>query len=114
MKNWISFLLVMLTLAVFPETGSAQMQKLTNKQKKELLKMAITDKVEKKQIRIDISRIIPMGGTPKNTSDQYSLDLIDGKFGCYLPFFGSSSSAPIRSEERRVGKECRSRWSPYH
>src|SRR6266850_1755700 len=25
---------------------------------------------------------------------------------------GGSSSA--RSEERRVGKECRSRWSPYH
>ena len=23
-------------------------------------------------------------------------------------------SALIRSEERRVGKECRSRWSPYH
>ena len=23
-------------------------------------------------------------------------------------------SGPIRSEERRVGKECRSRWSPYH
>src|SRR5438270_12700359 len=22
--------------------------------------------------------------------------------------------ASIRSEERRVGKECRSRWSPYH
>ena len=22
--------------------------------------------------------------------------------------------APSRSEERRVGKECRSRWSPYH
>ena len=20
----------------------------------------------------------------------------------------------VRSEERRVGKECRSRWSPYH
>ena len=20
----------------------------------------------------------------------------------------------LRSEERRVGKECRSRWSPYH
>ena len=32
--------------------------------------------------------------------------LIDGK-----------SDKPIdnaRSEERRVGKECRSRWSPYH
>ena len=23
-------------------------------------------------------------------------------------------SALVRSEERRVGKECRSRWSPYH
>ena len=23
-------------------------------------------------------------------------------------------TAPNRSEERRVGKECRSRWSPYH
>src|SRR3989475_9395742 len=23
-------------------------------------------------------------------------------------------TAPLRSEERRVGKECRSRWSPYH
>ena len=25
-----------------------------------------------------------------------------------------NSSPPTRSEERRVGKECRSRWSPYH
>src|SRR5258708_39429236 len=26
----------------------------------------------------------------------------------------SSKSVRMRSEERRVGKECRSRWSPYH
>src|SRR3989449_2144333 len=26
----------------------------------------------------------------------------------------SASGADVRSEERRVGKECRSRWSPYH
>src|SRR5258707_9116813 len=25
-----------------------------------------------------------------------------------------ASPQPLRSEERRVGKECRSRWSPYH
>src|SRR3712207_9434628 len=25
-----------------------------------------------------------------------------------------ASSGELRSEERRVGKECRSRWSPYH
>ena len=24
------------------------------------------------------------------------------------------TGAAVRSEERRVGKECRSRWSPYH
>ena len=43
---------------------------------------------------------------------------ISDEFGC-----ASSGSATIgadlsvvldRSEERRVGKECRSRWSPYH
>ena len=28
---------------------------------------------------------------------------LNGKSDCYT-----------RSEERRVGKECRSRWSPYH
>src|SRR2546425_11996137 len=28
-----------------------------------------------------------------------------------LPF---DVTAAARSEERRVGKECRSRWSPYH
>ena len=25
-----------------------------------------------------------------------------------------ADAVPKRSEERRVGKECRSRWSPYH
>ena len=27
---------------------------------------------------------------------------------------GKDIEHSIRSEERRVGKECRSRWSPYH
>jgi len=32
-----------------------------------------------------------------------------------LEYFRSAGEAPDRrSEERRVGKECRSRWSPYH
>ena len=26
----------------------------------------------------------------------------------------SEEMLDLRSEERRVGKECRSRWSPYH
>ena len=28
--------------------------------------------------------------------------------------FNNLCQAHLRSEERRVGKECRSRWSPYH
>src|SRR5471030_1819600 len=28
--------------------------------------------------------------------------------------YARSTGKPGRSEERRVGKECRSRWSPYH
>ena len=33
---------------------------------------------------------------------------------CYRNDFGVREVIPDRSEERRVGKECRSRWSPYH
>ena len=29
-------------------------------------------------------------------------------------FWISHLTIDVRSEERRVGKECRSRWSPYH
>ena len=32
--------------------------------------------------------------------------------GSILDLF--ADDAQVRSEERRVGKECRSRWSPYH
>src|SRR3712207_9529873 len=31
-----------------------------------------------------------------------------------LTLLAVSGCTYIRSEERRVGKECRSRWSPYH
>ena len=34
--------------------------------------------------------------------------------GAKKPLFNSEERMGFRSEERRVGKECRSRWSPYH
>ena len=36
--------------------------------------------------------------------------------GLALTFTGAVLTPTLngRSEERRVGKECRSRWSPYH
>src|SRR5256885_7736531 len=33
---------------------------------------------------------------------------------CQWGAIGRARAGQDRSEERRVGKECRSRWSPYH
>ena len=35
-------------------------------------------------------------------------------FLCLTHKLGQVGPEKHRSEERRVGKECRSRWSPYH
>src|SRR5438067_13772819 len=39
---------------------------------------------------------------------------MDGKEVLWLPGTDHAGIATQRSEERRVGKECRSRWSPYN
>ena len=39
---------------------------------------------------------------------------LGNKVTIYTNVEDSSHMALRRSEERRVGKECRSRWSPYH
>src|SRR2546422_3044815 len=39
---------------------------------------------------------------------------IERRIGQYCRFCQDPVSFDDRSEERRVGKECRSRWSPYH
>src|SRR2546429_1998100 len=53
--------------------------------------------------------------TPSSVSKYVRRSLTSSR----LPFLSSSAMVQIefirfRSEERRVGKECRSRWSPYH
>src|SRR3712207_6802730 len=37
-----------------------------------------------------------------------------GRWTVRRPLLAAAIGLAIRSEERRVGKECRSRWSPYH
>ena len=52
------------------------------------------------------------GYTPAEQDDAerfHAVGVIDPETG--LPV---AAKVPTRSEERRVGKECRSRWSPYH
>ena len=53
-------------------------------------------------------------GTLVETKDaQGNFDLTQVLGNKYLEDVDSEKCV-IRSEERRVGKECRSRWSPYH
>ena len=40
--------------------------------------------------------------------------LQEGKEGIEKTLIRNALTAYLRSEERRVGKECRSRWSPFH
>ena len=49
-------------------------------------------------------------GMPPGLSAGTGLDALTHNVEAYL----SLGYHPMRSEERRVGKECRSRWSPYH
>ena len=50
----------------------------------------------------NVSQIYSVGNEPVNALTNISFAIEKGEF------------IAVRSEERRVGKECRSRWSPYH
>ena len=50
----------------------------------------------------------------KSDEDDKIVCVTDDGNGCSYFGIGRSSNGTYRSEERRVGKECRSRWSPYH
>ena len=43
-----------------------------------------------------------------------TINVLEGKGQDYIKKVSDSVNEAVRSEERRVGKECRSRWSPYH
>ena len=53
---------------------------------------------------------------PKSVQDTIPIRRLwpDGLFQFGGKFSKTVRFSDIRSEERRVGKECRSRWSPYH
>ena len=51
--------------------------------------------------------------TTINTTKGELVNTINGLFAVQ-ELKGKKFSLVVRSEERRVGKECRSRWSPYH
>ena len=62
---------------------------------------------------LDVLTAAPDGGRSK----EHRVKFLLSKIAALRSGFGVDElnrAALIRSEERRVGKECRSRWSPYH
>ena len=89
---------------------------------------------------MELSKVVPWGRSSNEYREMFSLSEVDLKIkilGCgdgpacfnaemsksggnvisvdpIYQFNAEQIHSRIRSEERRVGKECRSRWSPYH
>src|SRR3712207_9395693 len=58
---------------------------------------------EAKSLLFDVNKVIELKGSDFNSGAHRLYTDIKVSWGKH-----------VRSEERRVGKECRSRWSPYH
>ena len=77
----------------------------------------LTNRLRNRQM---IKRPSPAGPSAEAAQDGVGVDgadpgLIDSGPSAYTNrCCGEDPRPAIRSEERRVGKECRSRWSPYH
>ena len=76
-----------------------------------------------------LTKLNQVAGAMTDNLDHYEMGLAAAKINSfiwdvYCDWFieiakprlnsGDAEQADTRSEERRVGKECRSRWSPYH
>ena len=68
---------------------------------------------QKNMSQLELSR--RTGIATSNISD-WKKKKTNPKADCLLSICDALDITPeqLRSEERRVGKECRSRWSPYH
>src|SRR5437899_2765721 len=53
-------------------------------------------------------------GATGNVYEELGVTTVINGQGTMTVLGGSLVRAEVRSEERRVGKECRSRWWPYH
>ena len=73
-----------------------------------LLSLAITPAMAQEKIKIGV--IVTTSGPAAALGQQVR----DGFALAVKDLGGKMAGRDVRSEERRVGKECRSRWSPYH
>ena len=77
--------------------------------------MAVTQEIfEKLEILTDAAKY-DVACTSSGSSRKGRQGMMGNTVGgiCHC-FAADGRCISLRSEERRVGKECRSRWSPYH
>ena len=70
-------------------------------------------------IRLEnVKKIYKTGEVITKAVDGIDFTVNKGEFALIIGASGAGKTTVLnilgRSEERRVGKECRSRWSPYH
>ena len=88
---------------------------LNDKLKEQLLTMTMRER-EAGMSSIEL-RFSNFGSFAGGVADNVFEDGAILKLGVGLQVYAGDVESPteiFRSEERRVGKECRSRWSPYH
>src|SRR5256885_16425701 len=74
---------------------------------------AVTVIAERPAVNFENERILFRGVEIRRMNDP-ALDFALVFRGVVPKFLNMAGLFLCRSEERRVGKECRSRWSPYH
>ena len=89
------------------------------KRLKMLIQDAETNLAAAKELLISIMGEDGQVVIPTNSREDVSGKVIEGVFDGQTMVGPDGKNYPVpanllRSEERRVGKECRSRWSPYH
>src|SRR2546422_11346552 len=92
---------------LYPEHG-----KLTSKDKDTMTPTTATDKTAIRPFRVNVpeTELTELRRRINATKWPERETVTDASQGVQL----ATIQALARSEERRVGKECRSRWSPYH
>ena len=89
--------------AFFDIDGTIYRNALLIEHFKKLIKYELFDDT---QYRLKVEEAYNLWDTRKGDYDDYLLDLTQ--------LYVVAIKGQLRSEERRVGKECRSRWSLYH
>ena len=107
-NSTIGLVLIGLIITVFSVMNQPSEAELKAAQKKEA---AAAQKAEKKDKQAKTVAKTPSQSNANNTSQVVKKGEITTIENDELRIELNSKG---RSEERRVGKECRSRWSPYH